>query len=99
MASKRPLRKKRTTNPYRDIARRAAQATDERFRRELSRLTILPPEILAQHFPSEEDQSRLAELIAAVRTSTDEMDLQARLLEKGSRLAATSARLLRAIAL
>ncbi len=59
-------------NPFEDVARRAAEATDKQYASELSSLCRLKDDEIKRYFPAREDKNALLELLKIVKSATDE---------------------------
>lgn len=83
------------SNPYEETARRAANATNEKYSSEISSLCRLKDEEINQLFPERADKDRLLELLKVVNATTDENEKVAKLKENIENLAGTVIKLLK----
>ncbi len=85
-------------NPFEDVARRAAEATDKQYASELSSLCRLTDAEIKKYFPAREDKDALLELLKVVRAATDENEKMVRLKENIDKFAGIVVKLVKVLA-
>ncbi len=84
-------------NPFEQAADDAAAATDQKYAQVISGFVKPSQEQINSLFPTPEDKQNLMALIAAVRNSTSNMEIQSKLADTASGLGIAAVKLIKSI--